>query len=928
MNSGHPMVKGLVCVIWTCALTLAVMVPVARAGEPGDANRMALYPAKVERILLGGVVGDRVQANIDAWLLSAPLANPGMIEMFRVRDRKPVPELVPWAGEFIGKYLISAIQARRMTGDDRLDSFLREVIPEFISTQAEDGYLGPFRKEERLLGHWDLWGHYHAILALLMWYEDTGDPAALACARRAGDLICSVYLNTNRRPKQAGADEMNLAIIHGLGRLYRATGEDRYLAMMRTVEEDWQETGDYFRQGLAGVPFFRTPRPRWESLHDLQGLVELYRITGNEDYKTAFVQLWRSIAAHDRHNTGGFTTDEAAIGNPYTPGAIETCCTTAWSALTLDMLLLTGESQAADELEWSLYNSILGSQHPTGRWWTYNTPMDGKREASAHAIVFQSRAGTPELNCCSVNAPRGLGMISEWALLSDASGALIVNYYGPMSAGIMLQDAGKVAVNVESAYPSEASATIVLGLDAPVAFPVRLRIPGWSKHTTVTVAGDVLEEIEPGSYLTIERTWSDSDRIELTFDFSIRTWVGDLDQAERVSLFSGPVLLAFDQRDNPYDCNELAALDFSHLSYTRIADNSRFSWMPLFEFKDVNGRAVRLRDFASAGATGTEYRSWLPAKNTPPPPFQLLEPAPQAAIPAGPFKFTWTGTHGGGAQTYTVEIRNAEGASIWQSEPTRQPWCVVRAELAPRTPYTWRVFSQNANGRIFNAEGLRHFVVDPDMPNRFVDHPALLSFRDDGLAAGGPLDGDGTPEYGYLDETRGITSGTDRKGRDGGAVRFAGNGMLRYRIPYFPAEHCSFLAWVCPDVLPEAGLSQVFSAWSRSGDDPLRVVIEGGQIYARIEGSGGANTKGQPLTAGEWVHIAAVKDGARLRLYCNGTLVDDTAAPAKLVTTAEDFALGANPHFSGTENFTGRIDDFAFYARALSEAEIHKMMKP
>jgi hypothetical protein len=264
----------------------------------------------------------------------------------------------------------------------------------------------------------------------------------------------------------------------------------------------------------------------------------------------------------------------------------------------------------------------------------------------------------------------------------------------------------------------------------------------------------------------------------------------------------------------------------------------------------------------------------------------------------------------------------------WQSEPTRQPWCVVRAELTPGTPYAWRVLAQNTHGRIFNEEGPRRFVVDPDMPNLFVDHPALLSFRKDGLAASGLLDGDGSPEYGYLDEACGITRGTDRNGKDGGAVRFAGDGLLRYRMPYFPGEHYSFLAWVCPDILPETGLAQVFSAWSRSGDDPLRVVIEGAQIYARIEGSGGANTKGQPLTAGEWVHIAAVKDGARLRLYCNGTLVDDTAAPAKLVTTAEDFALGANPHFSGTEHFTGRIDDFAFYARALSEAEIHKMMKP
>ncbi len=101
-----------------------------------------------------------------------------------------MPQLVPWAGEFVGKYLISAIQARRMVDDPALDALLRRVIPVLISTQAEDGYLGPFRKQERLLGHWDLWGHYHCMLALMMWYEDTGDAAArlgrwAGCIRRA-----------------------------------------------------------------------------------------------------------------------------------------------------------------------------------------------------------------------------------------------------------------------------------------------------------------------------------------------------------------------------------------------------------------------------------------------------------------------------------------------------------------------------------------------------------------------------------------------------------------------------------------------------------------------------------------------------------------------------------------------------------------------
>lgn len=45
------------------------------------------------------------------------------------------------------------------------------------------------------------------------------------------------------------------------------------------------------------------------------------------------------------------------------------------------------------------FNTAPGAQHPTGCWWTYNTPMYGERKASAHDIVFQARAGSRELNC-------------------------------------------------------------------------------------------------------------------------------------------------------------------------------------------------------------------------------------------------------------------------------------------------------------------------------------------------------------------------------------------------------------------------------------------------------------------------------------------------------------------------------------------------
>ena len=154
-----------------------------------DSNARLIFESiPMAQFKFAGPVGERVEANLENWLLRAPQSNPGMIEMFRLRDRQPTPELVPWAGEFVGKYLISAVQALRMSDDPQLRRQVEGVVGEFIATQAEDGYLGPFPKQDRLLKNWDLWGHYHAILALTMWHGQRADASALAAARHAEDL--------------------------------------------------------------------------------------------------------------------------------------------------------------------------------------------------------------------------------------------------------------------------------------------------------------------------------------------------------------------------------------------------------------------------------------------------------------------------------------------------------------------------------------------------------------------------------------------------------------------------------------------------------------------------------------------------------------------------------------------------------------------
>ena len=611
-------------------------------------------PSHHPHLNLGGPVGHYLNAITENWLLTAPLANPAMLEMFADRDTRPYRNLMPWAGEFAGKYLTSAIQVYRVNRDPRLLDFLGGFVSRLIRLQDQDGYLGPWPPDSRMTNFsphhgqggmhtWDTWGHYHLMIGLMLWHAETSDPSALDCTRRIGDLVCKKYLGSKPvRLVDTGSTEMNLALVHSLAMLHRLTGVTSYLDMALQIVDEFSAqdasgplAGDYLIQALAGKRLYEMPRPRWESLHSILGLAELFRITGDERYRKAYENIWWGIVEFDRHNNGGFSSGEQATGNPYDPGTIETCCTIAWIALSAEMLKLTGNSIVADEIELSTLNSVLGMHSSTGRWATFTTPMDGARFASSHAIVFQARSGSPELNCCSVNSPRGLGLISEWALLEDRNG-LALNYYGPGTMRQVLPGGHSVEILQETDYPTSGDIRVRINPSSPVEFCLRLRVPYWSQNTKIDLNNQALEGVRASSYYEIEREWHPGDNIQISLDLTPHFWRGEKQCQGLVSVYRGPLLLAYDQRYNrhlvsrqktnpiPNDPFKLTranlpvpVLEAGHVGGKVLDWEDWHAPMVLLEARTDKGQPVFLCDFASAGATGTLYRSWLPMRHAP-----------------------------------------------------------------------------------------------------------------------------------------------------------------------------------------------------------------------------------------------------------------------------------------------------------------------
>ena len=641
-----------------CAFAVFIALVLAQASEGVGIDKGVL--AKHPRFTRGkdvsyefeGFLKEYLEAISENWLTVAPEKNPVMLDMFRDRERKPYRKLVGHVGEYAGKFLTGAVGVLRLTEDEKLRAYLQNVVDQLVELQATDGYLGPWPKGYQFAGKplpnahwpndfpWDAWGHYHLTVALLLWYEHTGDEKALRAAGKIGDLLCDTFLGTGRSIITNNY-RVNLAPIHSLCLLYRKTNNPRYLALARQIASDEfpktntgfkgslptnreQEGGlpgnNYVQDALAGKEYYQFPEPRWECLHTIMGLVELYLITGEEDYRKAFEHLWWSIVKYDRHNTGAFSSREGAIGNPYDLGSIETCCVVAWTAMSVDMLRLTGNFIVADELELTLTNAVLGYQSRTGRWAAYNTPMDGVRVSCTASPSFQTLPGGRDLHCCACNSARGFGLVGDWALMQDEEG-LVLNWYGPSTIRWKVKDV-PVTLKQQTDYPRTGRIQLAVLPKQPVEFSLKLRIPYWSADSHVAVNGAAVENVEAGRYLAINRQWKPGDRITIDLDMSLHYWAGERECAGKTSIYRGPILLAYSPRTD----QDRPTFDARNIKYRLLAGEDDSQAIVSLEFQTIDGSKVTLRDFDSAGEDGKHYISWLKVLNAPPTPFGVSNP--------------------------------------------------------------------------------------------------------------------------------------------------------------------------------------------------------------------------------------------------------------------------------------------------------------
>ncbi|MGD9813347.1 MAG: beta-L-arabinofuranosidase domain-containing protein [Bacilli bacterium] len=548
-----------------------------------------------------------------------------------------VPSSLAWYGEFVGKLLTGIAFSYKAHPDESLVTAANSIIDDLFAAQGEDGYLGVYTGTARYSigsSNWDLWNQYHAIVGLAEWYKITGNQKALLIAKKALDCIYNTF--HERSYIVRGGFETNRGIAHGYAILYQITKEEKYLAEAeRIILIDCQDDTGWYKFALEEKSFYTSSSARWEVLHMMMTLGILFEETKNQEYYAVMEFLWNDILATDIHNSGGFTTNEGAIGDPYIEGVIETCCTIAWAAFTNEYYKTNREVKTVDELERSYFNGLLGALTDDDKYCTYNTPVngiqgtcghyDGRRVKSQQDISFQFNSGSPDMNCCQANFARGIGQIAEWASLSDGP-ALYVNYYGTSSIETKVK--GKdVTIKETTNYPLDGKVKLTIsGLADDTTFDLKLRVPSWSANSTVNYDGNIYE-CTSGEYFSINKKWHNGDEVELNIGMQFTCWKGQEIQSDFTSVYYGPILLTLDE----YNQNKSGSIyEFDrmfHIVNTDFASATISSgatsgaWM----YVDVpvgNQSFIRLIDFASAGkyngaSQPSSYYSWLTIDNAP-----------------------------------------------------------------------------------------------------------------------------------------------------------------------------------------------------------------------------------------------------------------------------------------------------------------------
>jgi uncharacterized protein len=507
--------------------------------------------------------------------------------------------------------------------DPALEAYLDELIAKIAAAQEDDGYLYTARTinpkavtaEKEGLERWsnlkmshELYNVGHMYEAAVAHYLATGKKSFLNIALKNADFIDSVF-GPDKRRDIPGHQEIEM----GLVKLYRVTGEERYLNLAKFFLD---ERGHYHGREAYNlfdiVGYSQDHLPVTEqtevvghavrAVYMYAGMADVAALTGDQAYIKALDALWHDLVFGKMYLTGGIGSSHhgESFGKTYDlPNATaynETCAAIANIFWNHRMFLLHGNAKYHDVLERTLYNGFLSGVSLSGDTFFYANPLASDGKWKFNVNVAATRSPWFDCSCCPPNVARLLSSLPGY-IYAHTNDTLYLNQFVAGNATLIL---GKVTVKVqqESNYPWDGDIKIIVNPETATSFTLAIRIPGWasnqplpgdlyhyadetSEQPSLRVNGEAVDLMtEKGlttekGYVHLTRQWQKGDVVELHLPMPIRRVVSHKnvkDNLGKVAVERGPIVYCAEAVDNEGKALNLALKDTSQLTATRDED--------------------------------------------------------------------------------------------------------------------------------------------------------------------------------------------------------------------------------------------------------------------------------------------------------------------------------------------------------------------
>ena len=477
----------------------------------------------------------------------------------------------------VAKWMESAAYILQKHPDPWLEERLEELVGLIEAHQQEDGYFNVFftvvEPENRFRQRFshELYCAGHLIEAAVAYYNATGRDRFLRAMCRYADCIARTFMEESTPPfATPGHEEIELALV----KLYRCTGEDRYLLLSRWFLDqrgnndkdpacmaEWEDPR-YTQSHLPVREQLTAEGHAVRAGYLYSAMADVAYETGDEDLRTACLTLFDNIAERRMYITGGVgssRTGEAFTKDFDLPNATayaETCAAISMILFAERLLLLDTDGRYADVVERALYNGFLAGLSLDGKCFFYENPLEIDldrygRDVSlkgGEVLPIPQRVEVFDCSCCPPNVTRLIASIGAYLATYDDQTVFVHQY---MAGTVRWQMGDRtVTLRQETQYPADGR--IRLTVEGARGLNIALRIPGWCRRYTLLCGGHLIQEAPKKGYVTVACT-QDTLTLELDLDMSPVLLEADPRihaDAGRAALQRGPVVYCVEGADH------------------------------------------------------------------------------------------------------------------------------------------------------------------------------------------------------------------------------------------------------------------------------------------------------------------------------------------------------------------------------------------